>query len=73
MKNIERELKTYMAYHGVTQKELSDLIGVTPKTFNYKLRGVDNAVFTINEARLIVHRLAIPLEKAVEIFFNSEQ
>lgn len=60
------KLRGLIVEKGYTQKDMADLLGITPKTFYTKMT---NGGFGIDEAKILIDKLNI--EKPCEIFFAS--
>ena len=60
-------LKYLMAQKGDTQKDISNLLGISQNAFINKMRGKN--YFTMREVRLIVERYDLDYEEIKEIFF----
>lgn len=60
------KLKGVIVENGYTQKDMAELLGVTPKTFYAKMA---TSGFGIDEAKILIDHLNI--EKPCEIFFAN--
>lgn len=60
------KLKGVIVENGYTQKDMAELLGVTPKTFYTKMA---TSGFGIDEAKILIDHLNI--EKPCEIFFAN--
>lgn len=52
-------LMNIMKRQRVTQKELAELLQITPTTFNHKINRTSNLDFNLNEAKTIAEELNI--------------
>lgn len=64
------ELKSQMVRHGDNQKDLAEVLGVTPTTMSMKLQG--KAPFKLHEANLIAERYGLDDEQVRLIFFDEK-
>lgn len=64
---VQYRLKTLMKQNDITQKELSELLGIRIATLNYKLNGKND--FTQTEINKIIDLFQLPYEN---IFFNQD-
>ena len=60
-------LKYKMSQHGDTQKEISELLGLSQNALINKLKG--KSYFTMREVRLIVERYDLDFREIKKIFF----
>ena len=60
-------LKYLMAQKGDTQKDISNLLGISQNAFINKMRGKN--YFTMREVRLIVERYDLDFREIKKIFF----
>ena len=60
-------LKYKMFQHGDTQKEISELLGLSQNALINKLKG--KSYFTMHEVRLIVERYDLDFREIKKIFF----
>lgn len=58
------KVKGYLVAHGIRQKEVADILGMTVSTFNNKLNGIGD--FTISD----VKKMCIELGIEADIFFT---
>lgn len=61
------KLRGIIAENGMSQREVADLIGITPKTFYQKMKA---GVFGSDEIQIMINELQI--ENPVDIFFAQE-
>lgn len=58
------ELKGRIVAMGLTQREIANILGITPKTFNTKLK---KGIFNSNEIEMLIEFLEI--NDPISIFF----
>lgn len=61
------ELRGVIAKNGYSQKEVAEMIGITPKTFYIKMK---EGVFGSDEIQIMIEKLNI--EDPMNIFFAKE-
>lgn len=65
---VNRELKAYRAKHGLTQKDMANLIGVDETTYHLKENG--KRTFNIREVQTLKSKTGMSNEEAILIFLK---
>ena len=66
----KNKLVSKMKWHGDTQADLAEYIGISLQRFNAKLNETDGAEFTQGEIRKIIEKYKLTSNEVMEIFFE---